>query len=222
MQSMELFGKALKSYFIGDLTSHITIHNIGGRSDVMPASVFYRKADSMEIDKIALQLCKGRILDIGAGTGDHSLYLQNQGYKVTALDISNDSCEIIKTRGIREVICCDIFSLKSEVKYDTLLLLGRSIGAVGDIDGLKKFLQISKKLLSENGQIIFNSINEPSKTQWRSRQMCFEYNGQTGEPIDWLDIGESSFSLLANDHQYALEVIHREKDNNYLAVLRNK
>jgi SAM-dependent methyltransferase len=219
MKSMELFGMALKCYFEGNRECNLTIHNFGADSAVIPMSVFFRQADLMEMDKTALKLCNGNILDIGAGTGDHALFLLNHGYDVTALDISNSSCEIIKKRGIAKVVCCDIFNFETLKKFDTILLLGRSIGAVGDINGFVIFLQIAKKYLKNNGHIIFNSVNEPSKSQWQSRQMSFEYDKKVGDLVTWFDIGEELLSQVATENGYTSETKFTQKDGNYLSLL---
>jgi SAM-dependent methyltransferase len=219
IKSMDLFGNALRSYFEGNIQSKIIIRNFDGELNIVPMSVFFRNGDELNIDKEALCLCKGTILDVGAGTGDHALLLQNNGFDVTAIDISNDSCEIMRKRGIRNVVCCDFFNYYSENKYDTILLLGRSIGAVEDINGFLNFLKISKKNLTNGGHIIFNSINEPSKDKWRTRKMSFEYNGENGDIVNWFDIGENLLNQLAIENGYYSEIISSEKDGNYLALL---
>jgi len=219
LKSIDLFGNALRGYFEGNIQSKITIRNLDGEPDIVPMSVFFRKADELNIDKEALLLCQNKVLDVGAGTGDHALYLQNEGHDVTAIDISPDSCEIMRKRGIRNVVCCDFFNYNSEIKFDTILLLGRSIGAVADINGFLDFLKISKKHLTMGGQIIFNSINEPSKDTWRTRKMSFEYNGENGDIVNWFDIGENLLNQFAKENGYCPEIIVSEKDGNYLALL---
>lgn len=219
MKSIDLFGKALRSYFEGNIQSKIIIRNSDREPDILPMSVFFREADELNIDKEALSLCQGKILDIGAGTGDLALHLQNKGHDVTAIDISNDSCEIMKKRGVKNVVCCDFFNYNSKIKFDTILLLGRSIGAVSDINGFLYFLDISKKYLTNAGHIIFNSVNEPSKDNWRSRKMSFEYNGEIGDIVNWFDIGESLSNQLAIEHGYYPEIKISEKDGNYLTSL---
>ena len=63
-----------------------------------------------ELEWIALQHCRGRILDIGAGAGSHSLALQQLGQEVTALEISPLAAGIIKARGVSQVLCAGCLS----------------------------------------------------------------------------------------------------------------
>lgn len=53
------------------------------------------------LEQKALQLTKGRVLDIGAGSGCHTLALQEKGLEVKAIDISPLSCEAMELRGVR-------------------------------------------------------------------------------------------------------------------------
>ena len=82
-----------------------------------------------ELEKHALQLVKGKVLDVGAGAGAHSLYLQDSGYDVTAMDISELSCEVMTERGIKNVICNDVWNCKVE-QFDSILLMMNGIGLV--------------------------------------------------------------------------------------------
>jgi SAM-dependent methyltransferase len=48
------------------------------------------------------------LLEIGAGTGKDSLYFQQNGLKVTAIDISEEMVRLCKAKGISEVHCIDV------------------------------------------------------------------------------------------------------------------
>lgn len=219
MKSMDLFGTALKSYFDGNTRSSLTLRYDDGELQTIPVHVFFRDADQMYIDSVAVGLCRGRVLDVGAGTGGTSLFLQGRGFDVTAIDISFDCCEIMRKRGVEKVIQGDVHTFDPDEKFDTVLILGRSIGAVSDMNGFVNFLQKTKLHLSEAGQIVFNSVDEPSEDQWRSRRMRFEYEEKVGEVVNWFDIGRSLLSRTAEENGYRCEIKVEEGDGNYLAVL---
>src|SRR5689334_12113898 len=49
----------------------------------------------------ALQLVRGRVLDLGCGAGRHALYLQQQGFAVTGLDASAGAIEVCRKLGLQ-------------------------------------------------------------------------------------------------------------------------
>src|SRR5690606_18241441 len=109
-----------------------------------------------EIELAALENCRGKILDIGAAAGCHSVILQEKGFDITALEKSGKACEVLKKRDISKIICADIFKY-SETKFDTLLLLMNGARISETLAGLKKVLIHLKKLLAENGQFVIDS-----------------------------------------------------------------
>jgi SAM-dependent methyltransferase len=220
MSSMNLFGKALKSYYEGNTSSELIVHTQDRSAESLPTSIFFRAADSLSIDKTALDLCKGKTLDVGAGSGVHSLYLQEHGFDIVALDISTDACEIMKSRGVRVVICADIMGCGFQHEFQTYLVLGRSIGAVGCLERFETFLENTKSALIEKGQIILNSINEPSKDNYNIRFLSFEFEGIKDEPVPWFDIGENLLIKVASHQGFLTEIVDRDMDQNYLAVLK--
>ena len=55
--------------------------------DIIPIEVLFRKMDEMpELEQIALEAAKGKILDVGAGAGVHSLELQDRGLEVFPIE----------------------------------------------------------------------------------------------------------------------------------------
>jgi SAM-dependent methyltransferase len=92
-----------------------------------------------EIERKALDMATGKTLDVGAGSGCHSLVLQEKGIDVTAIDISPLSVETMKERGIKKVMEQDFFTMQG--KYDTILMLMNGIGIVGTLERLPKFFR---------------------------------------------------------------------------------
>ena len=63
-----------------------------------------------------IDLLKGEIiLDLGCGSGDHSLYFKEKGLDVTAIDLSEEMIKLCKEKGINAFVK-DIENLDSEDK----------------------------------------------------------------------------------------------------------
>jgi hypothetical protein len=62
----------------------------------------------------------------------------------------------MEKRGVKKVICSDIFHFH-EKGFDTILLLMNGTGIGGTLEGLKKLLLHLRNLLSPNGQILIDS-----------------------------------------------------------------
>lgn len=139
--------------------------------DEMPVTHLFRSFREMPVlEQKALQLAKGRVLDIGAGSGCHTLELQKKGLAVKAIDISPLSCEAMKLRGVKDSECINLFAphLSSgnhseenqkqfEGGFDTILLLMNGTGIAGKIEHLPALFQRLKALLNPGGQILIDS-----------------------------------------------------------------
>ena len=124
--------------------------------DEIPLTTLFRSYKSMqEIERKALDMAKGRVLDVGAGSGCHSLVLQEKGLDVTAIDISPLSVETMKERGVKNVLEQDFFTLKGQ--YDTILMLMNGIGIVGTLERLPEFFKQLDKILAPGGQVLCDS-----------------------------------------------------------------
>ena len=81
-------GLAILAYLEGDRDAELVIHRDDGMDDSMPVGFFFRQPPDFDpVEKEAVDRCKGHVLDVGAGTGPHSLVLQERGLSVTAIDI---------------------------------------------------------------------------------------------------------------------------------------
>ena len=57
--------------------------------DIIPIETLFRSFEEMpKLEQKAMQLCKGKILDVGACAGPHSRYLSDSGFNVSAIDTS--------------------------------------------------------------------------------------------------------------------------------------
>lgn len=225
---MDIYGKALKDEFYGVKSETLWLHNSYDEPEIMPVDIFYRDWDDMpELEHIAIHNCKGSVLDVGAGTGSHTLVLQqNPKLDVFALDNSPSACEIMRLRGVKNVIETN-FPDKSLGKHDTLLFMMNGIGITGTMKGLKKFLQEARKYLNPGGQLLFDSsdiaylydqgIELPLKHYYGEVQYQYEYKSQKGNWFKWLFIDPSALKSLAKETGWKMEILFEDGNDQYLA-----
>ncbi|MFX0030219.1 MAG: class I SAM-dependent methyltransferase [Candidatus Hermodarchaeota archaeon] len=235
LKPMEPFGLALKEFYKGNEQAKVIfLRDDGLRDEYFVSQCFRNEQDFSTFDNKAIDLCYGKVLDIGAGVGPHSLALQNRGLDVYALDISSYACDIMKNRGIRNVICSDVYEL-DEKNFDTILLMGRAIGFVEDISGLQNFLEFCKTLLNPNGQIILDSLDVRYTDdaghlayQEKNRKLGryfgviglqMEYKGRLGEKFRLLHIDSQTLKGCAEEIGWVFELIIQEETGSYLGKI---
>ncbi|AOM76483.1 class I SAM-dependent methyltransferase [Pedobacter steynii] len=225
---MDVFGEALKDQFTKPPAETLWVHNSFDYPEEMPVDIYFRNEDEMpELELKALNLCKGKVLDVGAGVGSHALVLQKRGFNVTGMDISASAVEIMKQRGLKQAIEGDILTYKDQ-KYDTLLFMMNGIGLTGSISGLKTFLNRVKGLLNPGGQLVFDSsdlsylyedIPFPSKGYYGEVSFRYEYKLIKGNWFKWIYIDQKTLADLAKAIGWTTEIIFEDDQDQYLARL---
>lgn len=224
----DIYGEALYDFHtLQKLEEPLLLHSSYGEPEEMPVEIFFRDPDDFpDMEHIALALCDGKVLDVGAGVGGHSLLLQEKGFDLDAIELNPIACSIMKKRGVRNVIQEDFFQLKGR-KYDTLLFLMNGIGLVGSLDELADTLDHCKALLTENGQLIFDSsdvnylytdlgFNRPTDRYYGEVGYQYEYKGSLGEPFKWLYIAQQDLIKIAHEKNWVVQVLHEDEYDQYL------
>ncbi|MEM9833191.1 MAG: methyltransferase domain-containing protein [Bacteroidota bacterium] len=222
----DLYGQALADfYFRGKLPSPLWVHTSYGTREEMPLPWFFRSPDEFpELEQYALTLCHGEVLDIGAGVGPHALYLQQQGFSVTALEQSTFAAEVMTDRGITQVQNIS-YQNYSGAKVDTVLMLMNGIGLVGNLAGLSDFLNWAKYYLKPNGQLLFDSSDIaylfsdqplPTDYYYGEVQFQYEYQEQYSDWFSWLYIDASTLEKIAISLGWNVQTVYQDNADQYL------
>jgi cyclopropane fatty-acyl-phospholipid synthase-like methyltransferase len=186
-----------------------------------------------KLEKKALQLSKGRILDVGCGAGSHSLYLQNEkNLSVTSIDISENAIKACQLRGLKNAKVQNILDLGNE-KFDTILLLMNGTGIFGTLAETSKYLLKLKSLLAPNGQILIDSSDiiymfdeDEDGSKWITADgyygeltFTISYKNQTEEAFPWLYLDYNTLQNAAFDNGLQCELLEKGKHFDYLASL---
>lgn len=230
----DLFGKAILDYQQGNYTEDIVTATSISEDDTLPIPYLFRSYSEMPLlEQTALQLSKGKVLDVGCGAGSHSLYLQNERkLDVTAIDVSEAAIEACKLRGITHAEIADV--MKFSGQFDTILLLMNGAGMCGKLNQIAFFLQHLKSLLTNDGQILVDSSDIiymfdedkdggkwiPSETDYYGELLYYvSYKGEHETPFNWLYIDYNSLQNAAHACGLQCELILEGEHYDYLARL---
>jgi len=228
MIEKDLFGQALYDYWTNNNPENIVTWTHLTEPEILPTAYLFRNYDQMpEYEQIALQHAKGKILDVGAGSGTHSLYLQNQGKSVTALELSPVSCRLMRKRGINNVVEKDFFKYPDTEKFDTLLFLMNGVGIVQKAQYLDRLFSKINDLLSPSGQALIHSSDlkylYETETGYRVPQTDYygdvkfyiRYKDQV-ESFNWTYIDENTLKIFARQQAFKTEKIYESDEGDFL------
>jgi cyclopropane fatty-acyl-phospholipid synthase-like methyltransferase len=200
----------------------------------MDVAYLFRSYKEMpKLEKKALQLSKGKVLDVGCGAGSHSLYLQNdKNLEVTSIDISENAIQSCQLRGLKNAKVQNILDLGNE-KFDTILLLMNGTGIFGTLAETSKYLLKLKSLLAPNGQILIDSSDiiymfdeDEDGSKWITADgyygeltFTISYKNQTEEAFPWLYLDYNTLQNAAFDNGLQCELLEKGKHFDYLASL---
>jgi SAM-dependent methyltransferase len=231
----DLFGKAILDYQTNNSPEDLLTETSISEADEMSVSYLFRSYDEMpKLEQKALQLAKGKILDVGCGAGSHALELQNERkLEVTAIDISENAVKACQLRGIKNVKVENILDLDIEYKYDTILLLMNGTGIFGTLNETGKYLQKLKSLLKEGGQILIDSsdliymydqdedgaYSIPAYGYYGELTFTVQYKGETEETFPWLYLDYNTLQNAAIANGLHCELVAEGEHFDYLARL---
>jgi len=184
------------------------------------------------LDALALDRCRGRVLDVGAGAGRHSLALEARGHEVVAIDVSPVCSALCTERGVQDSRTFNIMTLHSEEplgRFDSIFFGMQTIGVAGGMKPLEELLRRLKNCLSPGGELIVDSseLREAWDGDLADRSptrgeivLSTRYRGLRGSPFPWLYLAENDLTTSARNAGYEIEVLARVEGGEYLAVLR--
>lgn len=229
----DLFGKAILDFQTNNSPEDLITETSISEADEMSVAYLFRSYDEMpKLEQKALQLTKGKVLDVGCGAGSHSLTLQNdRNLDVTSIDISPNAIKACELRGLKNAKVQDIMTLENE-KFDTILLLMNGTGIFGTLKETPNFLQKLKSLLNPNGQILIDSSDIiymfqdedgayeiPANGYYGELTFAVSYKNETEDTFPWLYLDYNTLQNAAFANGLQCELILEGEHFDYLAKL---
>ena len=227
-------GFAINDFSENGFSENIVVKADLCEDDIMPVEYLFRGIEEMpELELKALELCEGKVLDVGAAAGCHSRVLQERGFDVTAIDTSPGAISYLRKNGI-QAEKADFFEFEGQ--FDTILVLMNGIGITGKLKRLPLFLQQIKKNLTPGGKALCDSTNltylyeEDDGSVWvdlnsqylGEMQFQMTYKGMASDWFNWLYV---EFEILKEEAEKAglnCEMIMEGPSDNFLVSLTHK
>jgi 2-polyprenyl-3-methyl-5-hydroxy-6-metoxy-1,4-benzoquinol methylase len=233
--SLALYGQAILDYFEGNHRNNlISVDELGRRTEV-PVRLFFREFEEFpNWEKNALDLCRGKVLDIGGGAGRHSLVLQERGMAVCAIDVVQDCVTVMKRRGVRDAHCADVLEFNGG-PFDTLLGVMNGLTIVERLEKLPAFLQSIRRLIDHGGQFLVDSTDLRCSADTEFRTLAatkasagkyfgeltahLEYKDKRGPLLQELFVDPATLREAAIHARWDCEIILSQENGRYLARL---
>jgi len=234
----EPHARALLAFERGERGASILVVDDLGDREPLPAAWFFRRADGFPpLERGALDLCEGRVLDLGAGAGCHALALQERGHPVCAIEILPELVELLGRRGVTDARAGSVFRPPAG-RWDTVLMLMNGWGLPETLAGLQRFLSRADRLVAPGGQIIADSTDmRRLASDWRSDdgmplalredgryvgeiQFQLEFEGERGDPFSQLYVDPDTLSVLASRAGWKVEIVSHGENGAFLSRLR--
>jgi SAM-dependent methyltransferase len=201
----DAWGRALLDQFHGRAVPQPQLEVDGGESGpAMHPEWFFRTFDQWDWwDRELLPLVEtGPVLDLGAGAGRASLYLQERGLAVTAVDSSPGAVEVCRLRGVRDARLADLNAPPTDRRWAAVLLLCGNLGLGGDWDGCRALLARLARSCVAGARLIGDSV-EPGTTP--DVRLRIRYRGAATPWWRQRNIGREEVPALVEDTGWVVE-----------------
>ena len=226
-------GRAIYEYHKFGKAEDVVVHSSMFDDDVIPIETLFRGLVEMPaIERVALEAAYGDILDVGAGSGCHSLALKGLGKKAVAVDISPLSVQVMKERGV-DARLVNFYDQSFDETFDTILMLMNGTGIIGNLDNIGNFFARLKQILKPGGCLLIDSSDlrylfeeedgslmiDLADDYYGQVDFQMQYKDDIGEPFDWLYLDFNTLAYYAEENGFKAEVIAEGEYYDYLAKL---
>lgn len=234
-ENQDPMGMAIADYWKNGKAERLRVFSPDFDEDEIPVDVLFRNyADMPRIEQKALDLAEGRILDVGAGAGCHSLALQDKGKDVIAIDISPLSVRIMGERGVEKARLQDFW--ETTERFDTILMLMNGIGIIGKVGNLGKFFSHIDEILAQEGQLLLDSSDiayvfetdegiielPPGDGYYGELEYQMQYKDIKGDCFSWLYLDAETLATAADVAGFRCEIIEEGEHYEFLARITRK
>jgi SAM-dependent methyltransferase len=160
-QTSDAFGRALLDWVQGGTVPEI-VERDDGLTEIGAGPDGYLMAykEWPYAEHRSIHYVRGRVIDVGCGSGRVALHLQERGYDVVAIDASPLAVKAARLNGVRKTSCKSVDQLNDSIhEFDTIVLFGNNLGVFGTPERARRILAGWARKLPPGARILVESTN---------------------------------------------------------------
>lgn len=178
---MDVWGAIFKAQWAGVPARH-ELERDDGRVETLESASTYFSAPRSDEERDLLDKLEGPVLDLAAGAGTYTLYLQTKGLSVTAADFSHGALEVCRARACKNVVRVDLRDLSLEpAAFRSIIVMGNTLGAHQTPETFPTLLRHLRQAVAPHGRLLFTMI-DPLDTTDESHLLYQQRNRERGLP----------------------------------------
>ena len=226
-------GAAIYDFHRNGSADVLKVYSSDFDDDEIPVADLFREYEEMPyIERVAIDMADGKVLDVGAGSGCHSLALTKAGKESVAIDISPLSVEVMRERGV-DARLVNLYDESFAEKFDTVLMLMNGTGIIGTLENMDTFFTRIRQLLNPDGCVLIDSSDlrylfeeedgslmiDLADDYYGLVDYLMQYKDVLGEPFDWLYVDFDTLAYYAEENGFKAEMVANGEHYDYLARL---
>jgi SAM-dependent methyltransferase len=233
----DLLGRMLRDYHgDGELADTPVHRRDDDHTSRAPAEWYFVPPEEWpEFERAGVGKARGDVLDVGCGAGRTSLWLQDRGHRVLAVDRSPGAVAVAADRGVERAVVGDMDLLPVTAdEFDTVLLAGQQFALGERRRDLAERLRRLWTVVPPGGRVVADlndptGVVDPEHAAYQEenrveegltlRRFRLEYDDAVGPWVDLLSVSPDLLADLCDETGWRVDETLRDEGTRYWAVL---
>jgi SAM-dependent methyltransferase len=233
----DLLGRMLRDYHRdGELADTPVHRRDDDHTTRAPAEWYFLPAEEWpEFERAGVGKARGDVLDVGCGAGRTTLWLQDRGHRVLAVDRSPGAVAVAADRGVERAVAGDMDLLPVTAdEFDTVLFAGQQFGLGSERRDLAERLRRLWTVLPPGGRVVAD-LTDPERVvdtehaEYQAdnrlgegltrRRFRLEYDGEVGPWVELLSVSPDLLAALGDETGWTVDLTREDGGAHYWVVL---